>query len=297
MDQYLHELKSAQSFSLNTLRAYASDLNQCFLPPEGGALQSGAQKSNSTDLLPIIEPLVEHYFSQCRGASRASLRRKTATINGFCRWLVRHHYLSRELYLIGPPQREVIPRCLSMDEAMALLGCLDRSWREAQKKNEEPGSAHHRDFLLISLLYGGGLRVSEACSLRWASLVGEQTLRIKGKGDRERLVYLPMRVWNLLKTFPQVGSYVFGRNPLSTRTAYAIVRKWGEKAQLMKPLNPHALRHSFATHLLSDGANLRILQELLGHQHLTTTQRYTHLSVADLSQTLQSFHPLAKKRF
>ena len=89
--------------------------------------------------------------------------------------------------------------------------------------------------------------------------------------------------------------YIFGSKPLDPRKAYSIVKSWGERAGLLKPLHPHALRHSFATHLLASGSDLRVIQELLGHSSLSATQKYTHLSLDSLAQSLSRHHPLGKK--
>ena len=143
------------------------------------------------------------------------------------------------------------------------------------------------------------MRVSEACALKWSDVNWTQKhLRILGKGSKERLVVLPQSIWKLLedaKTLQkdtQTNKRIFS---FSTRTAYEKVKSWGKKAKLLKPLNPHALRHSFATHLLADGTNLRTLQALLGHSSLQATQKYTHLNLEQLAQTLKERHPLGKK--
>jgi integrase/recombinase XerC/integrase/recombinase XerD len=99
-----------------------------------------------------------------------------------------------------------------------------------------------------------------------------------------------------LKAFPRQGQYVFGEKPMDTRTGYEIIRQCGARAGLLKPLNPHALRHSFATHMLSSGTNLRVLQELLGHESLTATQKYLHLSMDSLARTMEKNHPLGKQK-
>lgn len=169
----------------------------------------------------------------------------------------------------------------------------------ASLKNEiENGDRERaeRALLLILLLYGGGLRVSEACRLEWTHVANEgRVLRVRGKGAKERIIALPpIAARRLLQARGGCeGPYVFGFEPLSTRKAYEIVRQAGARAGLLKPLHPHALRHSYATHLLASGANLRTLQELLGHQTLQATERYTHLSIDQLARTLENYHPLS----
>jgi integrase/recombinase XerC/integrase/recombinase XerD len=168
---------------------------------------------------------------------------------------------------------------LSVDEALSLLKVLHDPMTRA----------------LVLLLYGAGLRVSEACLLKRKNLVESgRALRILGKGGHERLVALPESAWRALMALPSQGEYVLsGDKPLHPRAAYELVRQAGLEAGLLRPLHPHALRHSFATHMLSSGADLRVLQELLGHRSLAATQKYTHLSIDQLARTLEKHHPLS----
>jgi len=183
------------------------------------------------------------------------------------------------------PQR--IPHYLSVDEVFHLVETIQN---EAHKKKEI-----QQDLLLVLLLYGGGLRVSEACRLQWKYIhLMHKTLLIKGKGGKERQIILPDIVVRKLKNHQKQKGFVFQK--LSPRKAYDRVRYWGFKAQLHKPLSPHILRHSFATHLLVSGSDLRSIQELLGHQSLTATQKYTHLQLSHLTHVLDSKHPLHNKK-
>jgi integrase/recombinase XerC/integrase/recombinase XerD len=198
--------------------------------------------------------------------------------------------LERDLSLqvICPKVPKKLPHFLSVDEVLSVLKTFD-------DKNEVP----LKEKVLFLLLYGGGLRISEACNLRWSSVhLDQKILRVMGKGNKERVVALPdltiknLRRWKKESSF---DDYVFGEKPLVQRTAYEMVRQSGLRAGLLKPLHPHALRHSFATHLLSSGANLRTLQELLGHESLQATEKYTHLGIDQLARTMESLHPLGKK--
>ena len=157
--------------------------------------------------------------------------------------------------------------------------------------------------LLFLLLYGTGLRVSEACALKWAQIdLKSRTLRVRGKGSKERIVAFPkslvplfQKAQKIHKVESKASSTIWGDKELSTRKAYDWIRNRGAKAGLMRPIHPHALRHSFATHLLVSGANLRTLQELLGHESLQATEKYTHLGIDQLARTLEKHHPLSKK--
>ncbi|MGE0527596.1 MAG: tyrosine-type recombinase/integrase, partial [Bdellovibrionales bacterium] len=189
------------------------------------------------------------------------------------------------LRLVSPKVPQKLPHFISVDEALSLVRSLE--------EQREPLTR-----ALVLLLYGGGLRISEACRLRWQDIVEPaRTLRVLGKGERERVISLPEVSWHALVELPRKGSYVLGgESPLSTRKAYQIVRQAGARAGLLKPLNPHALRHSFATHLLTSGADLRVLQELLGHRSLAATQKYTHLSLDHLARSLEKHHPLSASK-
>jgi integrase/recombinase XerC/integrase/recombinase XerD len=151
--------------------------------------------------------------------------------------------------------------------------------------------------LLFVIIYGSGLRVSEACALEWRNIdLHKRVLRVAGKGGKERLVPLTAFAAQLLQTrSTPAGSSLWGPQGLSARVAYNWIRERGAKAGLLRPIHPHALRHSFATHLLTSGANLRTLQELLGHESLQATQKYTHLGIDHLARTLESHHPLGDK--
>ena len=159
------------------------------------------------------------------------------------------------------------------------------------------GGGARESLVLFVLLYGGGLRVSEACGVAWADVDFERrTIRVRGKGGKERIAPLPMLAIESLRMLPRAGRFLFGETPMSPRDAYERVRAAGAAAGLAQPLNPHALRHSFATHLLQSGANLRTLQELLGHSSLAATERYLHLSVDELARALERRHPLGSGR-
>jgi integrase/recombinase XerC/integrase/recombinase XerD len=177
-----------------------------------------------------------------------------------------------------------------VDETLAVLHSYDKKDLSLQNL---------RDKALFLVLYGAGLRVSEACHLKWTDVkFSSRSLRVMGKGSKERLVILPSLAMEILQKLRKISAnnfvFVFsgGTEALNSRVAYEWVRARGAKAQLMKPLHPHALRHSFATHLLTSGANLRTLQELLGHESLQATEKYTHLGVDHLARTLETHHPL-----
>jgi site-specific recombinase XerD len=288
---FLDHMQSIGSASEHTLRAYKNDLLEAFDPNDTcQILQSPNDQSFSAEIkgqaVTILEAdlLKEARLAQTRWSKLqpSSRNRKTATLKSFFRYLFETSVIESDiaLQLHSPKVPTKIPHFLAVDEAIAVL-------KAAQ------GNA--TDLALLLLLYGGGLRVSEACGLRWAQVnLKAGHMVIVGKGRKERTIALPPTALKALKALPQEEEFVFGQAPLSTRKAYEIVRSWGKRAGLLKPLHPHALRHSYATHLLTGGADLRTLQELLGHSSLQATQKYLHLSVDQMAQSMEKHHPLAR---
>ncbi len=223
----------------------------------------------------------------------ATRNRKIGALKSFFRFLTEQKILQEDLAhrLMSPKVPKKIPHFLSVDEAIACLKTLEKEAKEDLSRE--------RELLLFLLLYGAGLRISEACSLRWVQISGDcKTARLKGKGDKERVVAFPLPVRQILKRLSERSNHgpaIWGERSLDTRKAYEMIRQAGIRTGLLKNLNPHALRHSFATHLLSSGANLRTLQELLGHSSLQATEKYTHLGIHELARVLEKHHPLGKK--
>lgn len=300
---FLEDLDFKQKKSPHTIKAYATDLLQslsflikgelkgpkidgsedyAFVPAEGSA----DNDVNEAELHGGVSKHL-HTISKLEASTRG---RKVATLRKFYQYLKQEKIVEKiPAFLITPKKPTKIPRFISVDEAISIMS--------AMAKHPTAARGTQRDILFL-LLYGAGLRVSEACALRWehVDLVKRQ-LRILGKGEKTRVISFPKLLQARLSALRSTmnSPYVWGDKALNTRTAYNMIRQCGVLAGLNKPLNPHALRHSFATHLLSDGADLRIIQELLGHSSLSATEKYTHISIDQLAQTMESFHPLAKK--
>ncbi len=283
ISNYLKHMEFVRSASPLTLRHYSLDLKQAF--------------TSQKDPLGLREAKEELLLAECRRAlqgwgylSLASRNRKIATLKSFLGWVFDERLIERDLaqLLHCPSVPKKIPHFISVDESLSILHSFDLS---------QIGQERAR--LLFLLLYGGGLRVSEACRLKRNDLLlTQRSLRVRGKGGKERQILLPQLCVKALQSWLRQhpdGDYIFGISPLDPRVAYGLIRQAGAQAGLLKPLNPHALRHSYATHLLGSGANLRTLQELLGHKSLSATEKYTHLSVDHLARTLEGFHPLGKK--
>ncbi len=260
--------------SENTVRAYAADLS----PLRGGTLPLTAERLRL--LLRVHAP---------HPATRA---RKLSSLRAFCRWLVAQGLMpSDPTERLEPPiRRRALPKGVSAPEAADLLAA----------------PVALRDRALLELLYGAGLRVSEASGLDLPDLdlVG-RTARILGKGAKERMVVFGEPCRRALEAYiqeervaPTVEAPVFtnargGR--LTVRSIHTAVTRAAQAAGLPEGLGPHGLRHAFATHLLDGGADLKSVQQLLGHEDLATTQIYTHVSVERLRAAVAGAHPRAKK--
>jgi site-specific recombinase XerD len=312
--RYLNYQNFIRTASPSTLRAYRVDLEQAFeLDKLGKILGPGVsghpefrfQPENTLDFSGLgTLSSASGLLSRCREAlhhwsslSPASRNRKAAALKAFLHWLYQEKWIDSDLaFQIHSPKVPIrLPHFLSLDEILAVLKgvklALDQTDDPIQKIE------WRRDQALILVLYGGGLRVSEACRLKWSDLRPDKNLLcVLGKGGKERWVAVPAMVMSAISALPHSSGEksIWGEGGLSTRKAYEIVRQWGQRANLLKPLHPHALRHSFATHLLSSGTNLRTLQELLGHASLQATQKYTHLGIDQLARSMEELHPLGK---
>ncbi len=296
--KYLKYLSLQKTSSVHTSISYANDLGQ-FLGPAGVQKilytsatlgpsfqiqwsKSSAGYSSEVALGDEIMKLIRESQSLWKNLAASSRGRKTACVRGFVKWLFAEKYVEDDFStrLVAPKISQKLPHFLSVDEALALIRALPEGPQRA----------------LVLLLYGGGLRVSEAGGLRWKDLLAEsKSLRVTGKGAKERVIALPDLVWREVKALERKNEFVFGE-ALSNRKAYEWVRSAGRTANLLKPLHPHALRHSYATHLLTSGADLRVLQELLGHRSLAATQKYTHLSLDHLARAMEKHHPLSASK-
>lgn len=295
--QFERYLRDERRVSAHTLRNYLSDLDQfeSFLKslyPEGPDVRG-------VDTLALRTYL--GYLHQ-KGLSKASVMRKLATLRTFFRFLHREGRVDSNpaRALRTPRQIRRIPRVLSEEEAAGLV--------EAPSPPDTKTLAGLRDHALLELLYATGLRASEAVGLDMERLLlSERLVRVWGKGKKERIVpfgepaaraigaYLDARpdAGNLRPSSPVFCNLKGSR--LTSRSLQRIVEKYAMLSPMDKDASPHTLRHSFATHLLGRGADLRAIQELLGHESLSTTQKYTHVAAAQLKAVYDSAHPRAKR--
>jgi integrase/recombinase XerC len=280
-------LKGEQGVSPHTLRAYRKDLNEFFLFLE--------KKPKDIDNLDIRSFLAFLYHKKL---SKSSISRKLATIRSFFKFLHREGYVKKNpaKLVTSPRVPKSLPKFLTVDETFALM--------EAPQGESFKSS---RDRAILELLYSSGLRVSELTSLDLSDLdMKESFIRVRGKGRKERIVpigskameaiqnYLPERV-----SLKKKSSALFLNNRggrLTQRSISRILLHYSRMVNLKGDLSPHTLRHTFATHLLHEGADLRSIQELLGHASLSTTQKYTHVDIGHLTEVYDRAHPMAKNK-
>jgi integrase/recombinase XerC len=300
---WLDWLARERRASAHTIEAYGADA-ALFL----GFLTHHLGGEPDLPALGALRPADLRAFLAARAAegdSGATRARRLAAIRGFLRHLTRHHGMAALPLgaLRGPRPKAPIPRALTPEAARSVAREAGDIYDPARHEKAPMQAA--RDVALFSLLYGAGLRISEALSLdlRDAPLPGrEDALRVRGKGDKERLV----PVLPAVRT--AIAAYLAERGPgaadeplflgarggrLDAAVAQRALREFRRLAGLPEHATPHALRHSFATHLLGAGADLRAIQDLLGHASLSTTQRYTAVDAAGLLATWRKAHPRA----
>jgi integrase/recombinase XerD len=292
IDAYLTHLAVERRLAVNSIESYARDLNQL------ARFAAGRGRAVETLDRPDLERFVRDLMAS--GQSPRSVAREVACVRGFYRFLVIDGRLSASpADDLHPPRAwQVLPTYLSVDEVDALI---------AQPDVSTPRGL--RDRALIELLYATGLRVSELMGLRPADLNLEASfLTCTGKGDKQRVVpigdeaarwvtrYLRESRSALLgrRTSPRLFVNARGGGPGLTRVGFwKILKGYARRAGLKTSLSPHTLRHSFATHLLERGADLRAIQMMLGHADLSTTQIYTHVLETRLRKVYDRFHPRA----
>jgi integrase/recombinase XerC len=289
---FLKHLEVARAASPHTLKAYSQDLEalQRYLAPQ------------RVPLLKVTHLHLRGFLGQLSLDTAATTRaRRLAGIKSFYRHLVRRKVLdvspARRVKTPKLPQK--LPRAVPIDEAFALMEAPDAS-----------RLLELRDRAMLEVLYGAGLRVSELCGLSLNDVdLRARTVRVLGKGNKERLVPLndgaieALSAWlsrrgELLakprkKQDPTAMFLNFRGGRLTTKSMEVHLHKYAKRLGLKRTVTPHALRHSFATHLLASGADVRSIQELLGHASLSTTQRYTAVSFEQLQKVYDSSHPRA----
>lgn len=286
--RYVRYLKLERNYSPNTIEAYVHDLDYLinFIKGEGLAIADVRLSHLETFAATI------HEF----GVSATSQARILCGVRSFFRFLVLDGVLADDPaeLLESPAVGEHLPEVLTTEEVDRMEASINLSKWEGQ-----------RNRAIIEVLFSCGLRVSELVNLRFSDvLLNDKFLRIVGKGSKERLVPISdaalheIQLWlfdrNLMKVKPGEQEYVFlnRRGAHLTRTMILImIKRTAEEAGITKTVSPHTLRHSFATALLKGGANLRAIQEMLGHENIKTTQIYTHIDITTLRDEILNHHP------
>ncbi len=299
-ERFLDSLARA-NFSTHTLRSYRSDLEQfvayCSPPNE--------QPPAPTDIDLL---LIREFMADCfeRGNKNRSVSRKLSALRAFFRFLVREgRVAANPAKLVSMPKTpQTLPVVMTPEEANTLIDSIltQSTPNDALKSSDGHRVASRRDRLLFELLYGSGLRVGELVGLNLDDFDrNDRWIRVRGKGRKERLVPYGKRASEAMDVYLQVRGHE--KQPalilnhrggrLTARSVERIVKRYALLLSGDPTLHPHSLRHAFATHLLSNGADLRAIQELLGHASLSTTQKYTQLSLNELMEVYDRSHPKA----
>jgi integrase/recombinase XerD len=286
--KYYTYLKLEKGLSANSIKAYEFDLQR---------LQEYMDKHGIDIVHASFDDLQAFIFDTSKEISSVRTQaRLIAGIHSFYRFLLYHNYIEQDpSELLETPKKEMhIPEVLSLDEIDRMIAQIDMSKSES-----------HRNRAIVEILYGSGLRVSELVNLRLSDIyLNEGYMRITGKGNKQRLVPLSpvatewFKYWmqdrGKLDIKPEAVDIAFvnryGRQ-LTRAMIFTIIKNLTKAAEIKKTISPHTLRHSFATHLLQNGADLRIIQQLLGHESISTTEIYTHVDIHDLREAVMKYHP------
>ena len=284
-------LRLEQSLSDNTINAYCHDIElfRDYLEDNGKSISTAE----------ITHHDIEDFFAKLYdlGIAASSQARILSGLKSFYRYLLQEKICEKDptILVSSPSTGRHIPDVLSYEEIVSMLDCIDLS---------QP--LGHRNKAIIEMLYGCGLRVSEVVSLNISDIYAkDEFVRLIGKGDKERLVPIGKKTLKELTNYtqgerlhqeiqPKYSDKVFisaRGTSLTRQSVFLLVKSLAEKAGIKKTISPHTLRHSFATHLLEGGADLRAVQQMLGHSSISTTEIYTHVSDEYLRQVIMEYHP------
>ena len=295
---YSEHLRNERNVSPHTLRNYLSDLAQLelFLRERELCLDS----NRKVDVRKVDIHVVRAFLAALtKDRKKSSIGRKLASLKGFFRYLIARKHLEKDPLLLihSPKQEKPLPTFLSVDDTFQLLGGI-----------KIKTDLDVRDRAVLEVFYSTGVRVSELVGLNWADIDFQLgIIRVVGKGSKERIAPIGEIALQALTDYGQEQRKKWhlackGETPvflnnrgerITTRSVARIVEKHLRQAGIQIKMGPHGLRHSFATHLLNSGADLRVIQELLGHASLSTTQRYTHLNLDQLTAVYDKAHPRA----
>lgn len=298
IDEFKDYLGNTKRYSIHTVTAYETDvLDLLYFFAKFNDTQARIADIAKLDTLFFRSWLADRAR---RKISHKSTARALSSVRTFYKWLAKYKNISNDaIGLISSPKVE-----RKLSKAVETTDVADMHTAIRAVDNAEPWVAA-RDWALVVLIFGCGLRISEALSLKNSDIVGEpESLRILGKGNKERIVPVLPAVYTALEKYTKICPFGHDLNaplfrsvrglPMSARMAEKVIEKIRHYLQLPDYVTPHALRHTFATALLAGGADLRSLQELLGHASLSTTQLYTRVNMAEIMDVYNHAHPMAK---
>lgn len=293
MDQSIKDFKtyliSQRNYSQNTVRAYMNDLGEFSEYIAEKKVKVG--KANTK--------LINDYVSTLhKKNSKSSISRKISTLRSFYSYLLKRGIISKNpaKFIDTPKTQTKLPVFLSVDEIFKLV--------DTKSKGKGNKTLLLRDKAILELLYSSGLRVSEIADAKLSNLqMSDSILKVTGKGNKERVIPIGSKAVDALKKYLEAretlkpeSENIFlnskGRT-ITTRSISRIVKKYSLQSGIYKNVSPHVLRHTFATHLLGGGADLRSIQKMLGHSNLSTTQRYTHITIEQIMKIYDETHPHA----
>jgi integrase/recombinase XerC len=295
LDSFLSHIELEKNFSKNTIISYKRDIIQFCDFLKKSNIKTELNKINS---LLIKKWIIELSFSE---NSKTTLARKISSLKSFFKFAQKNNYIKlNPSEMIKPPKIDnKLPKYLNVDETFYLIDT-------PSNKNEFQNT---RNKAILELLYSSGLRVSELASVKINDINFDlEIIKIKGKGNKERIVpvgqnaieaikkYIKIRNLKTLKNNADTLFFNRSGNPINPRSIQNLLTKMRLLTGIRTNATPHTLRHTMATHLLESGADLRSIQEMLGHSSLSTTQKYTHLDVTKLTNIYEKAHPRAKQK-
>ena len=293
---FTRHLEVERSLSVHTIRAYIGDLESLLNHLE----TIGVTDISQLELVHLRSWLANQ---QVKGGARTTLSRRAVSVRLFTKWAVKNKYLAKDVAatLATPKGHRTLPEVLDIADAKTAMDSL------ATRASEEETPISLRDVAMVELLYATGARVAELCGLDVSDIdYDRQTIRVLGKGNKERTIPLgnpamkALNVWinegrDSIKNSLSANAVFLGARGkrIDQRTVRTVVYNALQAIEGIERMGPHALRHSAATHLLEGGADLRTVQEILGHASLATTQIYTHVSTERLQKAFKQAHPRA----
>ncbi len=294
IDDFLSYLGSEKGLAQNTLLSYRRDIELFMkLHPYPNSLKNREFDKEKKSLLSVKEEDILLFLSvlKDRNYATSSICRTLVAIKMLFRFLKRENLIPQDVtqHLDSPKMWQLIPEVLTVVEVDLLLRAPDSSTAEGA-----------RDLAILKVIYASGLRVSEVCGLNLQD-VDDQIVRVNGKGGKQRIVPIAKSAIEAIDFYlghhrlqmdQETALFVTSKGKRIDRMmVWKRVKTYGKMAGITKEISPHTLRHSFATHLLENGADLRVIQEMLGHASIATTDRYTHISQRHLTEAFEAFHP------